>query len=176
MKEKRLMIATCVSSAVAVLAIVALVLCLVGVIPVGGGASSGALSEADRWREQAQNAPANAGLTTPDLFDYLDEIGDFSCDSTVSQFSIPYHYRSGDDFSVCVLVSSITGTSYSYMQRIGDSYEYVHADIMDPSQNTGPEQMEAYADFLDWCDEKGVTREQIIEALDFYVLIADVVG
>lgn len=176
MNEKKLMIITCISSIVAGLAVLALVLCLVGVIPVVGGNSSGSLSEADHWREQAQNAPANAGLTTPDLFDYLDGIGDFSCDKTASQFTTPYHYRSDDGFFVCVIVSEIIDTSYSYSQRIDGSYDYAHADILDPSQNTGPEEMEAYADFLDWCDEKGVTREQIIEVLDYYVLIADTAG
>lgn len=174
MKEKRLMIATCVSSAVAALAIVALVLCLVGVIPVGGDASSGALSEADQWRAAAQTASPNAGMYDFQVYAYLDEFGQFTVDESGADYGVIRYKYSTDDRLTCVTCMSseqdyaftddMDMTSYSYYRTNKSGW----ADIGDPDANESPDSMERYADFLDWCDEINLTPEQVMEALDWY--------
>ena len=172
MKDKKLMIATCASSAVAALAIVALVLCLTGVIPSGNNSSPAQMSEADKWREAAKNAPENAGMYSSQVCEYLEGFCTFEVDTSEAEYgTIWYRYIMDDGRKVSCMsderqydfIDDIDITSYSYSQDGKPGW----ADIGNPDDNESPDSMERYADFLDWCEEIGLTPKQIMNALDW---------
>lgn len=110
----------------------------------------------------------NSDLNSFEVIEYLEKKGyTFEIQDYTYTYSTHYVVLRNDDEGIWIqkIINELTGTMLSFKNdQINDEF----ADITSESANKTKEEEQQYEAYLNWLKDMGLTKMQLVDALDFY--------
>lgn len=110
----------------------------------------------------------NSSLVSFEVIQYLEERGyTFEVQDYTYIYTTHYIILKNDDEGIWIqkIVDELTGTMLSFKNKqINNEF----ADITSESANETKEEQQQYEAYINWLEDMGLTKMQVVDALDFY--------
>lgn len=110
----------------------------------------------------------NTNLTSFEIIEYLENEGyTFEIQDYENIYTTHYIILRNDDEGIWIqkVINELIGTMLSFKnEQINEEF----ADITSESSNETKEEQQQYEAYINWLADMGLTKMQLVEALDFY--------
>lgn len=117
---------------------------------------------------RGQSKEDNTDLTSFEVIEYLEDKGyTFETDDLTNIYTTHYIILRNDDEGIWIqkVINELIGTMLNFKnEQINEEF----ADMTSESANATKEEQQQYDAYINWLDDMGLTKMQIVEALDFY--------